>query len=109
VGRQDEARRKRFERYKARHVAKGFTEKEGIDYKKTFPPIFKKDSLRIIMVIIVHYDLELHQMDVKSSFLNENLDDDIYMEQPEGFVKEGTEHMGCILKKFIYGLKQASS
>ena len=65
-------------------MAKGFTQKEGIDYKDTFSPVSKKDSLRIIMALVAHFDLELHQMDVKTAFLNGNLDEDIYMEQPKG-------------------------
>ncbi|KAL6327955.1 hypothetical protein AAG906_031299 [Vitis piasezkii] len=97
-----------IERFKARLVAKGFTQKEGIDYKDTFSPVSKKDSLRIIMALVAHFDLELHQMDVKTTFLNGNLDEDIYMEQPEGFVKKGNEHLVSKLKKSIYGLKQAS-
>ncbi|KAL6329550.1 hypothetical protein AAG906_022101 [Vitis piasezkii] len=95
-----------IERFKARLVAKGFTQKEGIDYKDTFSR-FKKDSLRIIMALVAHFDLELHQMDV-NAFLNGNLDEDIYMEQLEGFAKKGNEHLVCKLKKSIYGLKQAS-
>ncbi|RVW35834.1 Retrovirus-related Pol polyprotein from transposon TNT 1-94 [Vitis vinifera] len=97
-----------IERFKAKLVAKGFTQKEGIDYKDTFSPVSKKDSLRIIMALVAHFDLELHQMDVKTAFLNGNLDEDIYMEQPEGFAKKGNEHLVCKLKKSIYGLKQAS-
>ena len=89
-------------------MAKGFTQKEGIDYKDTFSPVSKKDSLRIIMALVAHFDLELHQMDVKTAFLNGNLDEDIYMEQPEGFAKKGNEYLVCKLKKSIYGLKQAS-
>ena len=68
----------------------------------------KKDSLRIIMALVAHYDLELHQMDVKTAFLNEDLDEDVYMDQPEGFSVEGKEQLVCKLKKSIYGLKQAS-
>ncbi|CAD5191962.1 unnamed protein product, partial [Musa acuminata subsp. malaccensis] len=79
-----------IERYKARLVAKG-SQKEGIDYNKTFSPVSKKDSLRIIMTLVAHYDLELHQMDVKTAFLNGDLDEEIYMEQPEGFIKKGKE------------------
>jgi hypothetical protein len=60
------------------------------------------------MALVAHYDLELHQMDVKTTFLNGHLQENVYMSQPKGFVVDGKEHMGCILKKFIYGLKQAS-
>ncbi|WKA03284.1 hypothetical protein VitviT2T_021403 [Vitis vinifera] len=60
------------------------------------------------MALVAHFDLELHQMDVKTAFLNGNLDEDIYMEQPEGFAKKGNEHLVCKLKKSIYDLKQAS-
>jgi hypothetical protein len=98
----------KIERFKARLVAKGFTQREGIDYTETFSPISKKDSFRIVMTLIAHYDLELHQMDVKTVFLNGDLQENVYMTQPEGFVVEGKEHMGCKLKKSIYGLKQAS-
>ena len=68
----------------------------------------KKDSFRIVIALVAHYDLELHQIDVKTAFLNGDLDETIFMAQPEGFVVKGKEHMGCKLKKSIYGLKQAS-
>nr|GEU43932.1 putative zinc finger, CCHC-type [Tanacetum cinerariifolium] len=68
-----------IERYKARLVAKGYTKKESVDYKETFSPISRKDSLRIIMALVAHFDLELHQLDVKTAFLNE----DVYMAQPQ--------------------------
>lgn len=96
------------ERFKARLVAKGFTQKEGIDYKETFSPVSSKDSFRIIMALVAHYDLELHQMDVKTAFLNGDLYEDVYMLQPEGFIENNKEHLVCKLKKSIYGLKQAS-
>lgn len=88
-----------IERYKARLV---------VDYKETFSPVSKKDSLCIIMALVAHYDLELHQMDVKTAFLNGSLEEEVYMDQPEGFPIEGKGHMVCKLKKSIYGLKQAS-
>ncbi|RVW94724.1 Retrovirus-related Pol polyprotein from transposon TNT 1-94 [Vitis vinifera] len=96
------------EKYKARLVAKGYTQKEGIDYKETFSPVSKKDSLRIVMALVAHFDLELHQMDVKTAFLNGDLHEEVYMDQSEGFQDTGKAHMVCKLKKSIYGLKQAS-
>nr|KYP56903.1 Retrovirus-related Pol polyprotein from transposon TNT 1-94 [Cajanus cajan] len=69
-----------IERYKSRLVAKGFTQKEGIDYKETFSPVYSKDSFKIIMTLVAHYDLELHQM-VKTVFLNGDIEEMIYMMQ----------------------------
>jgi hypothetical protein len=89
-------------------VAKGFTQREGIDYTETFSSVSYKDSLRIIMTLVAHYNLELHQMDVKIAFLNGDLLENVYMAQPKGFVMKGKEHMGCHLRKSIYGLKQTS-
>ena len=97
-----------IKRYKARLVAKGFTQKEGIDYKETFSPVSKKDSLRIILALVAHFDLELQQMDVKMSFLNGDLEEEVYIKHPEGFSSREGKHLVCKLKKSIYGLKQAS-
>ena len=97
-----------IERHKARLIAKGFTQKDGVDFKETFSPVPKKDTFRIIVVMVAHYDLEIHQMDVKTAFLNENLDEEVFMYQLEGFVVEGKEHMVCKLKNSSYELKQAS-
>jgi hypothetical protein len=96
------------ERYKARLVAKGFTQRKGIDYHKTFSPVSTKDSFRIIMAHVAHFDLELHQMDVKTSFQNGELVENVFMAQPKGFVMSGKGHMGCHFRRSIYGLKQAS-
>ena len=96
------------ERYKARLVAKGYSQREGIDYKETFSPVSTKDSFRVIMALVAHFNLELHQMDMKIAFLNGDLTEDVYMIQPDGFVEKGRERLVCKLRKSIYGLKQAS-
>lgn len=97
-----------IERYKTRLVAKGYTQREGIDYNETFSPVSSKDSLRIIMALVAHFNLELHQMDVKTAFLNGDLDEEVYMVQPQGFIPNDKSHMVCKLRKSIYGLKQSS-
>jgi hypothetical protein len=74
-------------------VAKSFTQREGIDYTETFSPVSCKDSLRIIMTFVTHYDLELYQMDVKTAFLNGDLLENVYMTRPKGFDMKGKEHM----------------
>jgi hypothetical protein len=89
-------------------MTKGFTQREGIDYIETFCPVSCNDSFRIIMVLVAHYDLELHQMDIKMAFLNGDLLENVYMAQLKGFTVKGKEHMLCHLRKSIYGLKQAS-
>jgi hypothetical protein len=68
-----------IERFKARLMAKGFTQRKDIDYTKTFSPVSCKDSLKIIITLVVHYDLELHQMDVKATLLNGDLLENVYM------------------------------
>src|SRR6195952_2542448 len=95
-----------IDRYKARLVAKGFSQKEGLDYKETFAPVAKFASIRALLALAAHQDYEVHQMDVKTAFLNGDLDVELYMQQPEGFVA-GEEHLVCKLQKSIYGLKQA--
>ena len=67
------------ERYKACLVTKFFTQKEDIDYKETFFPVSSKDSFRIIMALVAHFNLELHHMDVKMTFLNGDINETIYM------------------------------
>ena len=67
-----------------------------------------KDSFRVIIAIVAHFDLELHQMDIKIVFLNGDLDEDVYMEQPTGFTKVGKEDLVCKFNKSIYGIKQTS-
>ena len=94
--------------YKARLVAKGFRQVQGIDYDETFSPVAMLKSIRIILAIAAYFDYEIWQMDVKTAFLNGNLEEDVYMIQPEGFVDPNNAGKICKLQKSIYGLKQAS-
>ena len=96
------------DKYRARLVAKGFTQKEGIDFVETFSPVAKFTSIRILAALTAYYNLELHQMDVKTAFLNGHLDEEIYMLQPDGFIEKGNQGKVCKLNRSIYGLKQAS-
>ena len=86
-----------LERYKARLEAKSYSQREGIDFKETFSLVSTKDSLRIIMAIVTHFDLELHQMNVRIAFLNGDLVEDVSMSQPIGFEEVGKENIVCKL------------
>ncbi|KAI3734277.1 hypothetical protein L6452_13742 [Arctium lappa] len=93
--------------FKARLVAKGYRQKEGIDYFDTYAPVARISSIRTLIAISAIKGLYIHQMDVKTTFLNGYLNEEVYMEQPEGFVVPGQENKVCRLIKSLYGLKQA--
>ena len=95
-----------LERYKARLVAKGYSQREGVDFNEIFSPIAKLTSIRLFLSIVVAYDFEIEQMDVKTTFLHGNLDEEIYMRQLDGFVVKGKEDLFYKLKRNLYGLKQ---
>nr|GEU52013.1 hypothetical protein [Tanacetum cinerariifolium] len=94
--------------YKARRVAKGYTQLYGLDYEETFSPIADIRAIRILISIAAYYDYEIRKMDVKTAFLNGYLDEDIYMVQPKGFIDPDHSRKVCKLQRSIYVLKQAS-
>ena len=96
-----------IERYKARLVAQGFSQKPGLDYDETFSPVIRFESFRNLVAVAVQKGLKLHQLDITAAFLNGHLEDEVFMRQPEGFVVEGKEHLVCRLKQSLYGLKQS--
>ena len=94
-------------RYKARIVVKGFQHKQGVDLDEIFAPVVKMISIRTVLSIAASMNLEVEQLDVKTTFLHSDLEEEIYMQQHEGFIKKGKENLVCRLKKSLYGLKQA--
>ncbi len=94
-------------RFKARLVAKGFSQKEGIDYHEVFSPVVKHKTIRVLLAMVSALDFELEQLDVKTAFLHGNLEENIYMTQPEGFQDPEKKEYACLLKKSLYGLKQS--
>jgi hypothetical protein len=88
-------------------VAKGYAQKEGIDYNEVFSPVVKHSSIHILLALVAQFDLELAQLDVKTVFLHGDLEEEIYMSQPDGFKVTGKENWACKLKKSLYGLKQS--
>ncbi|CAM6086082.1 unnamed protein product [Calypogeia fissa] len=93
--------------FKARLMAKGFTQKKGVDYFDVFSPVVMLATIRLLMALVVLFDLELDQMDVVTAFLYGLLEELIFMRQPQGFVRKGKEHLVCKLLRSLYGLKQS--
>lgn len=95
-------------KYKSRLVAKGYTQSFGEDYDETFAPVGKFVTLRTVLAVSAVRKYIVKHLDVKSAFLNGNIQEEIYMEQPQGFIQKGNEQLVCRLQKSIYGLKQAA-
>jgi hypothetical protein len=86
-------------KYKARNLAKGFRQEHGVDFDEVFSPFIKLPTLRFLLGVVALEDLELLQLDVKTTFLHGALDEKIYMEQPQCFASPGREHLICRLRK----------
>jgi hypothetical protein len=99
--------KRKEKRYKARLVAKGYSQIPGIDFNEVFSPVVKHSSIRTLLSIVAMHDYELEQLDAKTAFLHGELEEVIYMDQPEGFVVPGKENLVCRLNKSLYGLKQS--
>ncbi|KAL8103609.1 hypothetical protein AgCh_027981 [Apium graveolens] len=94
-------------RNKARLIAKGYSQQEGIDYDEIFAPIARLEAIRIFLAYVAHKKFKVFQMDVKSAFLNEELEEEVYVEQPPGFIDQKYPDHVYLLDKALYGLKQA--
>ena len=94
-------------RNKARLIAQGYSQMEGVDYDETFAPVAHIESIRILLTLACHLKFKIYQMDVKTTFLNRLLKEDVYMAQPKGFIDPYFPNHVFYLKKALYGLKQA--
>ena len=94
-------------KHKARVVVKDYVQISGIDFSEIFATVIRFDIVRTILALTAYYDWPVYQLDIKSAFLNGELDEDVYMEQPQGFEVKGVEHKVYKLQKALYGLKQA--
>ncbi|GKA56664.1 retrovirus-related pol polyprotein from transposon TNT 1-94 [Tanacetum coccineum] len=92
---------------KARLVARGYLQEEGINFEESFAPVAKLEAIRIFLAFAAHMNMVVYQMDVKTAFLNGNLREEVYVSQPDGFVDKDNPNHVYKLKKALYGLKQA--
>jgi hypothetical protein len=97
-----------IERYKARLVARGFTQQEGIDYSEIFSPVIKQATIRLVFFIAISCGWKIHQLDIHNAFLNGILNEEVYMKQPSGFVDSVLPSHLCRFHKSLYGLKHAT-
>lgn len=86
-------------RYKARLMAKGYSQRYGIDYEETFSPVVRNSSLRTLIALAFELNLKKHHLDIDTAFLHRNLEEEVFMTQPEGFVTKGEESKVCLLNR----------
>lgn len=94
-------------KHKARLVAKGYVQKKGVDFDELFAPVTRLETVRLLLALAAKNSWEVHHMDVKMAFLNGEIKEEVYVSQPEGFVKKGQEKLVYKLYKALYGLRQA--
>ena len=94
-------------KHKARLVARGFVQREGIDFEEVFAPVARMESVRLLLALAAAKDWRVHHLDVKSAFLNGELAETVFVRQPPGFAVKGEEHRVLRLRKALYGLRQA--
>ena len=94
------------QRFTARPVAKGFHQREGVDFDEVYAPVSTYATLRALLALVAARDLELHELDVKTSFLNGHLEEEVWVQQPPGFPMAAVSH-SCRVHRALYGLKHA--
>lgn len=94
-------------KHKARVVVKGYVQRHGIDYDEVFAPVTRLEIVRLLLALAAKHEWEVHHLDVKSAFLNGVIHEEVYVSQPKGYVKKGSEHKVYKLLKALYGLRQA--
>jgi hypothetical protein len=94
-------------KHKAWLVAKGYVQRHGVDFEEVFAPVARLDTVRTILAVAADRGWRVHHLDVKSAFLNGELEEEVYVAQLEGFIKKGQEHLVLKLSKALYGLRQA--
>ena len=94
-------------KHKAHLVARGFVQREGIDFEEVFAPVARMESIRLLLALAAAKDWRVHHLDIKSAFLNSELAETVFVKQPPGFTVKGAEHRVLRLHKALYGLRQA--